>query len=251
MTKQKTLEIYRKRQLMSEKERFDIDNLLFETVRDIGNSFRVPNPYETIKSLLDNGADPNFYKNGKTVVHLLSIDYFKYLELVTEYGGDLTAQTKSTGDYGDYGYTPLHYACGHGLRENVELILEHLQKQGKLDDVIAVQTKLYEYSPRICASQGSERTDVHKILDKYHVPHNLPDSKMRTELSWSASFDDIDAVNHLRETGSLAIIYDNNGKAHKASNTPQLSIAARKILLNMEKEELAFENSHEMSTDRR
>ena len=251
MTKQKTLEIYRKRQLMSEKERFDIDNLLFETVCDIGNSFRVPNPYEAIKSLLDNGADPNFYKNGKTVVHLLSRDYFKYLELVTEYGGDLAAQTKSTGDYGDYGYTPLHYACGHGLRENVEFILDQLQKQGKLDDVIAVQTQLYKYSPRICASQGSERTDVHKILDKYHVPHNLPDSKMRTELSWSASFDDIEAVKHLKETGSLAVFCGENGKKYKVSSTPQISTAARKILLNMEKEELAIENSPEMAVERR
>ena len=73
---------------------------------------------------------------------------------------------------------------------------------------------------------------------------------MRTELSWSASFDDIEAMFQLKETGSLAIIYDENGKVRKVSDTPQLSTEARKILFAMEKEENIIAGKPEMVVEK-
>ena len=157
MTKQKRLEIYKKRQLMSEEEKLSLDNLLFDVAE---NSYKYPDPYGTIEILLEKGADPNFYRNGKTVVHLFSRDYFRFLELCIEYGGDLSAKTQKHEEICDYGYTALHYACSHGLKENVELILSTLQKDGRLEEVAHTQTAIYKYTPRICASQGIERAEV-------------------------------------------------------------------------------------------
>lgn len=247
MTKKHRVGIYRNRMALSEEERVALDTKLFNAAY---NYHALENPEETIRDLFEQGADPNFYMNSKTTTHVLATATPSLLQLCLEYGGDLKKATKMDG-LGEYGYLPLHFTLCQGNIENSKIILEHLKNYGELEFIMAARTARYGYSFRVCASQGSERKEIHQLLDAYNIPHNLPDSKMRTELSWSASFDDIDAVNHLRETGSLAIIYDNNGKAHKASNTPQLSTAARKILLNMEKEELAFENSHEMTAERR
>jgi len=233
MTKKHRVGIYRNRMALSEEERVVLDTKLFDAAN---NYHTFENPEKTIKDLLEQGADPNFYKGNKTTTHILATAPENLLQLCLEYGGDLTKATKMDG-LGEYGYLPLHILLCQGNIENAKIVLEHLKNYGELEFIMTAKTARYGYSFRVCASQGSERKELHQLLDEYNIPHNLPDSKMRTELAWSASFDDLDAVNHLRETGSLAIIYDKNGKAHKASNTPQLSTDARKILFNMEREE--------------
>lgn len=235
MEKKNIINAHKNRKLLSEEKRRDLDNQLFDAAQDPYQH----DLYQKLQKLLEAGADPNFYKEGKTPVYLLACASTNCLKLLVAYGGDLSLLTQQTDTLTEYNRLPLHDTCTFGALDNTQFILETLQEQGKLEKCFAVQTEPYKYTPRICASQGTHRQEIHALLDKFGVPHNIPDDKMRTELCWSAGFGDEETVTYLKQTGAKAITYDQNGKAHKASIISQCDGSTRKILKAMEEKEQA------------
>ena len=162
---------------------------------------------EQIRSLLDRGADVNWYaRGGWPLLHRIANhgDYPDIVKLLLDHGADPTIQTMGIDD-GDG--TAFFWASEFGRLEMLKLYLQRDQEDKLFED------KHYNYALRTAAKHGHSKV-VSMLVEHDRANVNFVDSWGRNILIYATLAGDPSIVRLLLDQGAHPAIPDNDG------NTP-------------------------------
>ena len=162
---------------------------------------------EVIRSLLDRGADVNWYtRGGWPLLHRVANhgDYPDIAQLLLDHGADPTLQTMGIDD-GDF--TALYWAAEFGRPKMIELFLER-DEADKL-----FEKKHYDYALSTAAKHGNTKA-VAMLLEHDRADPAFVDSWGRSVLLYAASTGNSAIVRLLLDRGAHPAVADKDG------NTP-------------------------------
>ena len=186
--------------------------------REIPDVSKIEERTDTVRLLLNNGADPNYVlENGYSILMMFAIRGFRdIVNILLEHGVNPNFQDQ-------YGHTALMYCI---YNEENEIIID-LLKNGADPDI-----KDDKQNTALCMAMKKGLVEIVKILLEYGANPNEKTTEEETPLIIAVKYGYIDIVKLLLEYGADAGIEDNSGETALYYSIRKNSNEEVEILLN-------------------